>query len=166
MDHPVTYDEIDDYDEGVYAPSRTKQRERRKARMPEREPQDIATSAARRGPTRAVREGRESFKCVHCRAFIGPTISGGKHRNHCPLCLYSRHVDGGRPGDRASDCGAKMAPIGRFTRPNGEPMVVHQCLGCGFLRNNRLAADDTMLLFDELPLVSPQTADPPESAPK
>jgi hypothetical protein len=134
------YDDEDD-DETVAARSPAKHRERRKERL-----------SARRGPTRAVREGRESFKCVHCRAFIGPTISGGKHRNHCPLCLYSRHVDGGRPGDRASDCGAKMAPIARFTRPNGEPMIVHRCLGCGFERNNRLAADDNMLLFEELPV--------------
>jgi hypothetical protein len=152
-------------DEGLYeeeagdAPSRIKNRERRKERPTERTPREILRDATRRGPTRAVREGRESFKCVHCRAFIGPTISGGKHRNHCPLCLYSRHVDGGRPGDRASDCGAKMAPIGHFTRPNGEPMVVHRCLGCGIERNNRLAADDNMLLFEELPIVSGAMSD-------
>ena len=146
-------DEDFDEDEGGYALPPAKNRQQRNARMPVRAPRDIPRDAPRRGPTRAVREGRESFKCVHCRAFIGPTISGGKHRNHCPLCLSSRHVDGGRPGDRASDCGAKMAPVARFTRPNGEPMVVHRCLGCGFERNNRLAADDNMLLFDDLPLV-------------
>lgn len=146
------FDAIDGYndDEAEYAPPRMKGRARRKERALEREPRELA----RRGPTRAVRMGRESFKCVHCRAFIGPTIAGGKHRNHCPLCLYSRHVDGARPGDRASDCGAKMAPIARFTRSNGEPMVVHRCLGCGFERNNRLAADDNILLFDELPVVA------------
>ena len=145
----------DDYEDAVgYAPPRTKNRERRKERVPVQGVRDASRDATRRGPTRAVREGRESFKCVHCRAFIGPTISGGKHRNHCPLCLSSRHVDGGRPGDRASDCGAKMAPVARFTRPNGEPMVVHRCLGCGFERNNRLAADDNMLLFEELPFVA------------
>ncbi len=141
-------------DEAEYAPQRTKIRERRTERAPGRPSPDVPRDVARRGPTRAVREGRESFKCVHCRAFIGPTVSGGKHRNHCPLCLSSRHVDGGRPGDRASDCGAKMAPIARFTRPNGEPMIVHRCLGCGFERNNRLAADDNMYLFEELPMTT------------
>jgi hypothetical protein len=153
------YDEDLHEDETGAAPSRIKNRERRKERTPGHAPREAPRDATRRGPTRAVREGRESFKCVHCRAFIGPTISGGKHRNHCPLCLYSRHVDGGRPGDRASDCGAKMAPVGRFMRPNGEPMVVHRCLGCGFERNNRLAADDTMLLFEELPVVAGATSD-------
>ncbi len=144
-------DEREDGDEVAYAPQHTRIRERHTERAPSRQALDIPRNVARRGSTRAVREGRESFKCVHCRAFIGPTVSGGKHRNHCPLCLYSRHVDGGRPGDRASDCGAKMAPVARFTRPNGEPMILHRCLGCGFERNNRLAADDNMYLFEELP---------------
>lgn len=152
--------EHEDEDEAKYAPHHTRVREHRTERVPGRAtPPEIPRDAARRGPTRAVREGRESFKCVHCRAFIGPTVSGGKHRNHCPLCLSSRHVDGGRPGDRASDCGAKMAPVARFIRPNGEPMIVHRCLGCGFARNNRLAADDNMLLFDELPFVPPRNDD-------
>jgi DNA-directed RNA polymerase subunit RPC12/RpoP len=149
------YDDQDDFDdEMVTAAPRTKNRERRKERTTVSEAREVPRDATRRGPSRAVREGRESFKCVRCRAFIGPTISGGKHRNHCPLCLYSRHVDDKRPGDRASTCGAKMAPIGRFTRPNGEPMIIHRCLGCGFERNNRLAADDNILLFDELPAMT------------
>ncbi len=152
------YEEMDEYNDEAESPLlRTKHRARRSERVAAREARDVPRDATRHGPTRAVREGREFFKCVHCRAFIGPTISGGKHRNHCPLCLYSRHVDGGRPGDRASDCGAKMAPIARFTRPNGEPMVVHRCLGCGFERNNRLAADDNMLLFEELPAAAMST---------
>ena len=137
-------------DDAAYAPPPIRGRERRTERAPARETRDLPRDATRRGPTRAVREGRESFKCVHCRAFIGPTVSGGKHRNHCPLCLYSRHVDGGRPGDRASDCGAKMAPVARFTRPNGEPMVVHRCLGCGFVRHNRVAADDSPFVLEQL----------------
>ena len=57
---------------------------------------------------------------------------GGKHRNHCPFCLYSRHVDGATPGDRASQCGSSMAPVAVFERPGGEQVVVHRCLGCGF----------------------------------
>ncbi|MCA1668601.1 MAG: RNHCP domain-containing protein [Thermomicrobia bacterium] len=145
-------DDIDAFDEeSAHVLPRARSQARRKEHLPAREGRDATRDATRHGPTRAVREGRESFKCVHCRAFIGPTVSGGKHRNHCPLCLYSRHVDGNRPGDRASDCGAKMAPVARFTRPNGEPMIVHRCLGCGFQRNNRLAADDNMLRFEDLP---------------
>ena len=90
--------------------------------------------------------------------------SGGRHRNHCPFCLYSKHVDAGRSGDRASACGALMAPIGAFQRPNGEHVVVHRCLGCGFERFNRIAADDDFDFVLSLPVLPPRSArrDPAE----
>jgi hypothetical protein len=87
---------------------------------------------------------------------VGPTVSGGRNRNHCPHCLYSRHVDASTPGDRASDCGASMQPVGVFLRPKGEQVVVHRCLGCGFERHNRIAADDSDSLLDALPGVEPR----------
>lgn len=102
-------------------------------------------------------EVSEGFKCRHCRNFIGIPPSGGRNRNHCPLCLYSLHVDGKTPGDRASDCRSLMQPTGMFYRPNGEQMVVHTCLGCGFVRYNRVAADDNPVVLAELPLVEPPT---------
>lgn len=118
-----------------------------------------ARTGPARGPRpapRATRAGAEAFKCGHCRAFIGPTVLGGRHRNHCPLCLYSRHVDGRRPGDRAGSCRSLMAPVARFDRPCGEPVLVHRCLGCRAERHNRLAADDNIILLTRLPLVAPR----------
>jgi hypothetical protein len=109
-----------------------------------------------RGRKPRLADGAESFKCGHCKAFVGPTIAGGRHRNHCPLCLYSRHVDDRRMGDRASACRALMAPIGFFYRPKGEQVVVHRCLGCGFERHNRVAADDNFLVLAELPELPPR----------
>lgn len=85
--------------------------------------------------------------------FVGNTLWGGRHRNHCPYCLYSRHVDGRTPGDRASECGGSMAPVGYFLRPKGEHVVVHRCLSCGFERYNRVAADDDLDLVLALPRV-------------
>jgi hypothetical protein len=107
-------------------------------------------------PTRpAVRHQRrnesDEFRCRHCRTMIGPVPSGGRHRNHCPVCLHSRHVDAQVPGDRLSPCGATMAPIGHFTRPNGEYGLVHRCLACGVRRQNRIAADDDFDLVLALP---------------
>lgn len=93
------------------------------------------------------------FKCRHCRRFIGPVPSGGWHRNHCPFCLYSRHVDDRVSGDRASICGSLMQPIGSFQRAKGEHVVVHRCLGCGFERFNRIAADDDFELVLSLPVL-------------
>jgi hypothetical protein len=94
---------------------------------------------------------QETFRCRHCKLMVGPLPSGGRHRNHCPYCLYSRHVDERVPGDRASACGASMAPVGVFTRPDGEQALVHRCLGCGIVRHNRLAADDLDALVLDLP---------------
>jgi hypothetical protein len=103
----------------------------------------------------AVRRQRpshpEEFRCRHCRTLIGPVPSGGRHRNHCPVCLHSRHVDEQMPGDRLSPCGGTMAPIGRFTRPDGEYGLVHRCLSCGVRRQNRIAADDDFDLVVALP---------------
>ncbi len=97
----------------------------------------------------------EPFKCRNCKAFIGEPPTGGQQRNHCPMCLYSLHVDDKTPGDRASECRSLMEPIGVFYRRNLEQVVVHRCLGCGFVRYNRIAADDNPILLNELPIVDP-----------
>jgi hypothetical protein len=54
------------------------------------------------------------FRCEHCGAYVYtlPTIAGVNNRNHCPFCLWSRHLDYLKPGDRMSACKAKMQPIG------------------------------------------------------
>lgn len=49
-----------------------------------------------------------------------------------------------------------MAPIGVFTRPKGEHVIVHRCLSCGFERYNRIAADDDFDLVLQLPSVEPR----------
>lgn len=103
-----------------------------------------------------ARTRTEEFRCRHCGVLVGPSLYGGRHRNHCPRCLFSRHVDGRVPGDRASECGGSMAPIGAFTRPNGEYVVVHRCLACGFERYNRIAADDDFDLVLALPRLKPR----------
>lgn len=100
----------------------------------------------------------EPFKCRNCKAFIGEPPTGGQQRNHCPMCLYSLHVDDKTPGDRASECRSLMEPIGVFYRRNLEQVVVHRCLGCGFTRYNRIAADDNPILLGELPIVDPPEA--------
>ncbi|WP_293895481.1 RNHCP domain-containing protein, partial [Sphaerochaeta sp. UBA5856] len=52
----------------------------------------------------------DDFICVHCGMPVSGLAWGTKHRNHCPHCLYSRHVDM-RPGDRACLCKGTMQPI-------------------------------------------------------
>jgi hypothetical protein len=114
---------------------------------------------------RVRRGGGEAFRCRHCRMLVGPLPSGGRNRNHCPYCLYSRHVDGRSPGDRASDCGASMAPVAAFQRRNGEHVIVHRCLGCGLERFCRVGADDDFDLVLQLPVVEARTARRSETKP-
>ena len=88
-----------------------------------------------------------SFICNNCRRAVPPAQFGGSHRNHCPACLHSRHVDM-RPGDRRSACKGLMKPISIWIQDNGEWSLIHKCVKCGALKTNRIAADDNeMLLF-------------------
>ncbi len=94
-------------------------------------------------------EMRGGFVCMHCRIWvvINPFI-GTANRNHCNICLWSRHVDT-KKGDRMADCQAGMRPIGLTFRiedrfgSRGELMLVHQCAACGKVSINRIARDDT-----------------------
>lgn len=83
-----------------------------------------------------VRNG--SFRCGNC-GFDVPPLSRGE-RNHCPRCLYSAHVDGDVPGDRAGTCGGLMKAE-RLELTGGVPRATHRCLTCGFTRRNRLFPD-------------------------
>jgi len=84
----------------------------------------------------------EGFICQNCKKQVDPVKYGGSYRNHCPFCLYSKHVDGEIPGDRKGTCRGLMKPIGVFTRRTGEYVLVHKCVKCGFERYNRIAGDD------------------------
>ena len=99
----------------------------------------------------------ESFRCVHCRLDVPADAPGTAHRNHCPNCLWSRHLDV-EPGDRASDCQASMEPIAITVRNDGEWVLIHRCRGCGTLASNRTAGDDNPLLLVRIavrPLAQP-----------
>ena len=98
-----------------------------------------------------------AFTCKKCGQLVLPQGAGTQHRNHCPLCLFSIHVDN-RPGDRAARCGQLMEPIGVWVRKGGEWALIHRCRSCGALSSNRIAADDNALLLMSLairPLSTP-----------
>ena len=84
----------------------------------------------------------DAFTCKNCGWPVGPTGAGSEHRNHCPNCLCSLHLDD-EPGDRAADCGGLMEPVGVWVRKNGEWAIIHRCRRCGRLSSNRVAADDS-----------------------
>ncbi|GAA4669737.1 hypothetical protein GCM10023347_24390 [Streptomyces chumphonensis] len=126
--------------------------------MPRRNPSRARAGAGRR-PQRhkdvlhgAGGHRADAFRCVHCRLEVSLTAPGTVHRNHCPHCLTSRHVDRRVPGDRASDCRGRMEPLALSTRPDGEWMIVHRCLSCGELGVNRIAGDDNALALVRMAL--------------
>jgi hypothetical protein len=93
------------------------------------------------------------FICNHCHNFVsaGYVVAGVNNRNHCPYCLWSRHLDWRQAGDRLSACKGSMQPVGltvkkirqKYGRNNhGELMLVHSCIDCGKIAINRIAADD------------------------
>jgi hypothetical protein len=89
---------------------------------------------------------KRSFRCRNCGLDVPTDAPGTAHRNHCPTCLWSRHLDH-TPGDRraAAECGSSMEPIAIHVRPDGEWTLVHRCTGCRTVHVNRIAGDDNPL---------------------
>lgn len=87
------------------------------------------------------------FICGHCGREVPPL--GYSSRNHCPFCLYSRHLDI-NPGDRASDCGGLMRPSAVASHPKKGFVITHKCIECGAIRNNKMQSDDDTALLIKL----------------
>ncbi|MDE7261104.1 MAG: RNHCP domain-containing protein [Oscillospiraceae bacterium] len=97
------------------------------------------------------------FTCRACGHLVTPEGGGTRHRNHCPKCLHSVHLDDA-PGDRASGCGGDMEPAGVWVRRGGEWAIIHRCRRCGVFHSNRVAADDDPIQLMSLavrPLAQP-----------
>jgi hypothetical protein len=75
----------------------------------------------------------EDFVCAQC----GTSVAGTGYTNHCPNCLWSKHVDID-PGDRAHTCGGMMRPIA-LEGSTPTYRIVHRCEKCGAIR--RVTAD-------------------------
>lgn len=87
----------------------------------------------------------EDFICENC----GKEIKGSGYTNHCPFCLWSKHVDI-NPGDRAAKCGGMMKPV-EVEIKGGEYSIIHQCVKCGYRKKNKTAPNDD---FDEIIKIS------------
>ena len=99
----------------------------------------------------------EPFVCKNCGKAVTAEGAGSRHRNHCPYCLHSCHLDI-EPGDRAADCGGSMEPIAVWVRNSGEWALLHRCRICGDISSNRVMADDNPVLLMSIamkPLANP-----------
>lgn len=88
----------------------------------------------------------ENFICEHCGKEV---IKSNKSvRDHCPYCLYSKHVDI-NPGDRLNKCHGLLKPIGieKFKKTY---KIIYKCELCNELHKNIIANDDNYDLIIEL----------------
>jgi len=76
-------------------------------------------------------------------------LEKGSYRNHCPVCLYSKHVDDIGPGDRASVCQGLMKPVSLDQRSGKGWLIIHECEKCGKTIPNTAAPDDDLIGFSQ-----------------
>lgn len=86
----------------------------------------------------------ENFTCEHC----GAAVQGNGYTNHCPQCLWSKHVDVS-PGDRAHSCGGLMRPI-RIEGSTPDYILIHRCEVCHTERSIKSAPNDSPDVLVEL----------------
>lgn len=80
----------------------------------------------------------EDFVCEHC----GTAVTGNGYTNHCPKCLFSKHVDV-QPGDRAETCGGMMSPVS-VEGSSPKYLIVQVCGRCKKERRIGMADNDDM----------------------
>lgn len=86
----------------------------------------------------------ENFKCEHC----GEEIKGDGYTNHCPFCLWSKHVDV-NPGDRANECGGMMEPVKAFYEKD-HWFATQKCEKCGEMKKIKLRDNDNLKVVEEI----------------
>lgn len=84
---------------------------------------------------------KEDFICENCNF---PVIGDG-YTNHCPVCLYSKHVDI-HPGDRRASCFGLMEPID-FEIKKGIYVIIHKCQKCGYQKKNKTTKNDNLKIL-------------------
>lgn len=86
---------------------------------------------------KAFLRNKEDFTCEKCGFFV----VGTGYTNHCPKCLWAKHVDI-NPGDRANPCQGLMEPY-RIEGTTGKPYrILHRCIKCGAEKMNGASKDD------------------------
>lgn len=85
----------------------------------------------------------EEFVCENC-GFVVNKLNYTA-RDHCPKCLWSKHVDI-NPGDRMNECMGLMRPIG-IVKFKNTYKIVYKCTKCQQIHKNIQAIDDE---FDEI----------------
>lgn len=88
----------------------------------------------------------EDFICENC----GYEVKKLNYtaRDHCPNCLYSKHLDI-NPGDRLNACKGLLEPI-KLEKFKDTYKIIYKCKKCGEFHKNKMANDDNMDLIIKL----------------
>jgi Zn finger protein HypA/HybF involved in hydrogenase expression len=92
----------------------------------------------------------ESFTCENCHKEVKPL--GYTARDHCPYCLYSKHVDI-NPGDRQNTCKGLLKPTG-IEKYKDTYKILYKCEKCHKEHKNIIATDDDMEKIIEISKVN------------
>lgn len=88
----------------------------------------------------------EEFICENCGKKVEKLIYSS--RDHCPYCLYSKHVDI-LPGDRLNTCMGLLIPI-EIEKFKDTFKIIYKCNKCNKLHKNIIAKDDNYDLIINL----------------
>lgn len=88
----------------------------------------------------------ETFVCENCGHKVEPLSYTS--RDHCPKCLYSKHVDI-NPGDRSNECKGLLIPK-KIEKFKDTFKIIYQCEKCKETHKNIIAIDDDMNEIIEL----------------
>ncbi len=88
----------------------------------------------------------ETFICENCNKKVDKLHYTA--RDHCPFCLFSKHVDL-LPGDRKNPCQGLLKPVGIEKFKNSYKIIYH-CEKCSKTHKNIMATDDNMDLIINL----------------
>ena len=91
----------------------------------------------------------EEFICDNCQRKVYPLKYTA--RDHCPYCLYSKHLDI-LPGDRKNTCHGLLKPIG-IEKFKDTYKIIYKCEKCGETHKNIIAKDDDMDLIIKLSVI-------------
>jgi hypothetical protein len=78
----------------------------------------------------------EDFVCGKCEM----KTQGNGYTDHCPNCLWGKHVDV-NPGDRSAKCGGMMEPVHVFKKKN-DYKIEYICEKCGHKFRVKSAPED------------------------
>lgn len=89
----------------------------------------------------------EEFICENCGKKVDKL--GYTSRDHCPYCLYSKHLDI-NPGDRMCDCHGILKPVNIDYNSKKGYMIIYKCEKCRQIRKNKKAKDDNQEVILEI----------------